>query len=514
MKPLASNQRYGFPMIRSLCATLLFCMGSGLAALGQDAKIVSRPLTPQEIKTYELPATTQVSGGLYNVGVGGVIYLEAQVPAGTVVNDISWTLDSTPQGSAAVLTESPLGETIPIYNPGDREVNSVAGRMMIVPDLIGQYTVTAVITTDGDPLTVSRNLAGGTYAGVGEPGLAFHDPPQCALCHADKYAGWKTTNHSQALTYEIDGLGSDHFAEYCIKCHSLGYDTSPLADNGGFDDIARLVEWTFPETLEPGNWDAMHDDLKAVSNVQCESCHGAGSAHSRSGGNPELITVSTSSGDCGQCHDSEPYHTKNAQWNLSGHAVATRYPTGENRASCVKCHSGVGYIDFADGLAQDEFRTEYEAIVCATCHDPHTSSDEGHQLRVPGSIELVSGHMIEGGGKGRVCMSCHISRRDAVATVEQSTSSRIDPHRGPQTDMLAGRNAYEYGRMMPSSGHMFAVEDSCVTCHMHEVPGGHMAKNKAGEHTFKAVWDAEVHRRIMWTMSIIVGSCTQCHGPN
>jgi len=138
----------------SVLGALVCVVGGSVAA--QEAKIASRPLTPQEIKDLALPADTQTSGGLYNVGLGQPLYLEAQVPSGTVVMSVDWSLGAVPQGSSAMLAASILAPTVPIYNPGDREVNIVAGRMTLVPDVVGHYTVNATVNTDGDPIMLSR----------------------------------------------------------------------------------------------------------------------------------------------------------------------------------------------------------------------------------------------------------------------------------------------------------------------------------------------------------------------
>lgn len=494
----------------NLCFALALA-GIALPGLAQDSKIVSRPLTPDNITDYALPANTQTAGGFYNVGLGQPMYLEVQVPVTAVVSGVEWTLTSRPAGSAASLAASPLGPEVPVYNPGDRAVNKVVSRRVLVPDVLGQYQLDVTIVTATGTVQVSKVVTGAEFAAVGEPGLEFNDPPQCALCHSDKVLTWQGTAHATAMTRQIDGHGSSGFAQHCLKCHNLGYDPTTGAVNGGFDDVATAVGWTFPPALTNGNWAAMPAALKEVSNVQCENCHGAGSQHSRSGGNPAFITLSTSSGDCGQCHEAPPYHSKNIQWNESRHAVATRYPTGESRSACVRCHSGVGFIDFADGLPQNQLRTDYEAVVCATCHDPHDATNP-HQLRQIPGVTLQNGFVVTGGGSGRICMNCHTSRRNG-ATYPDTTpgSGSFGPHHGPQTDMLAGKNAYEYGRVLPSSAHMSAVQNSCTTCHMQMVATGDPAKNHAGEHTFKIAWDAgtpEIHGDDV----PLLGACQQCHG--
>lgn len=487
-------------------ALLLIAWGS-VSAEAQDAKIVARPLTELNISDLGLPEDTQTSGGLFNVGLGQPVYLEAQVPTDTEVMSVEWSLAAKPDGSTAELAESPLGLEVPIYNPGDREVNKVASRMVLVPDVLGHYTVNATVVTSEGELQLSHFVTGATYVGVGELGLHF--PVQCAQCHADKAMSWAGTRHATAMTRKIDGIGVSHFVEHCLKCHNVGYDTTPAADNGGFDDIARLVDWMMPETLQPGNWDAMPEELKNVSNVQCENCHGAGSEHIKNLGDPDFITVNTSSGDCGQCHEAPPYHTKNLQWNQSRHAIATRYPTGENRSACVGCHSGIGFIDRIDGVPEAERRTQYEAIVCAACHDPHDATNP-HQLRKVDGVTLMNGVQVTGGGNGRVCMNCHISRNNGPEYAEEY-HGHFGPHHGPQTDMLAGTNAIEYNRNIPSSGHLFAVPDTCATCHMQELASDNPAKNMAGEHTYKPVWDAGTPDDPSDDVDQ-VGVCQNCHG--
>lgn len=496
--------------LQSLCMALLLG-GAAAPAFAQSSKIVSRPLTPYEISTNGLPATTQTAGGFHNTGLGMPLYLEVQVPTNVTVTAVDWQLPTRPGTSAAALGPSPLGPEIPVYNPGDRTVNKAVSRRVLVPDVLGQYQVTAAVTTSTGVTNLTFAVTGAEFAKVGEPGLEFNDPPQCALCHSSTTLEWQGTAHATAMTRKIDGVGVSSFGEYCYKCHNLGYDKTPGAVNGGFDDVMASTGWTPPATPQPGNWAAMPEALKNVSNVQCENCHGAGSQHSRSGGNPAFITMSTSSGDCGQCHESPPYHTKNVQWNQSRHAVATRYPTGESRAACVGCHSGVGFIDRVDGLPEGQRRTEYEAIVCASCHDPHNATNPS-QLRKLDNITLANGAVITDGGNGRICMNCHMSRRNGATYPDNTTgSANFGPHYGTETDMLAGKNAYEYGRYIPSSAHQTAVKDSCVTCHMQTPITGDPAKNKAGEHTFKARWDGGTPSDGGDDVSLLA-ACQQCHG--
>src|ERR1035438_5830875 len=96
---------------------------TGVATTAVDAQInlqgqlVLRPLTAGDITTYQLPATTDRSGGLTTVGIGQAVYLDAEVniaePASDI-NGVTWTLTSKPSGSKASITDSPLGSNVPV----------------------------------------------------------------------------------------------------------------------------------------------------------------------------------------------------------------------------------------------------------------------------------------------------------------------------------------------------------------------------------------------------------------
>jgi len=494
------------PKSKSLLTVLITAVLLMSFSISQAQKIDARALTIKEIHDYELPEDTQTSGGLLTVGIDEAVYLEAQVPTGTVVSGVAWSVDSAPEGSTAALQESPILDSMPIFSPGDRTVAEVADRQMFVPDVDGQYMIKAVVTTADGPLELEALVTGARYVGSGIVDGASPVYPECALCHPGNAVGYAETGHATFLQEAIDGIKSSHYNEGCIGCHALGL--NPSAENGSFFDVANQVGWTFPEVLEEGNWDAMPDELKAKANIQCEHCHGPGSEHH---GIKSATSVSLNSGDCAQCHDDEPYHVKNLQWNLSRHAVATRYPTGENRGSCVRCHSGIGFIEEIDGVAEKS--TDYEAIVCAACHDPHSAENE-HQVRTLADVTLENDHVVTEGGTGKLCMNCHKARRNAVEYVQGNVSSHYGPHYGIQGDLFNGTNAIEYDGKVSggASAHLYATENACATCHMQGTASSDPFNNMAGGHTFKMAWDNDTpddhHDDVPLT-----AVCVDCHGP-
>jgi Doubled CXXCH motif (Paired_CXXCH_1)/Cytochrome c554 and c-prime len=524
-----------------LMAVVLMAIGAAMtvqaAAPALQGQVTLRPLTPSEIKDYALTGA-QGASGLSTVGKGQPAYLEALVNNAVTNSDITnivWTLTVRPAGSAAALAASPLGTNVPTYKMADRYNNSgaavykVAGRTLLRPDVTGLYTVTVSIRSASSGSTnLTQNITAGTYVGVNT----------CALCHSggalapDKYTSWSQTPHATFFTRAIDGLESDHYGKNCISCHTVGYDTNTAAVNGGFDDVATQVGWTFPTNLIAGNWAAMPASLKNLGNIQCENCHGAGSEHAigeltapLSPAAKAAIAVTFDAGNCAQCHDSKNNHVKSAEWNNSLHARVTRTPSGgANRAQCARCHTGGGFAQYADTLGTTNIYTivgadtTYTALTCATCHNPHDAANP-HQLRAGPNIKLGDGTTVTNAGAGGFCMNCHQSRNGSVSNsivkfpLGQQTwlgGSAFGVHDNPAGDMLEGVNGWTYGLDIPSSAHRFAVTDTCAGCHMND----HYSTNSAspafthvGGHSFNMSWSDGTNTYEN------VEACAKCHGP-
>lgn len=494
MKMMTSVRRTRRKLMAFAAAvTLAGVVGSAQA---QNVRIVYRPLTPQEIKTYGMTNTTQKSGGAHNAALGTPVYLECLVQStGAQPVAVNWTLMTSPPGSVATLQPSPLPTNMPSFDGGDRINLAVAGRTMLKPDVASSYNFPASrleeykIRTDvvftNKTMSYTNLVYGTTYLG-GKHYL-------CVLCHADKQANFDLTPHAGAFTRAITGESTDHFQSYCISCHVVGYDTTPGAVNGGFDDVATQVGWTFPGTSSPTNWTGMNTNLQLKSNVQCESCHGGASAHMLSGGGTNAIDVSLSAGTCGVCHDSLPHHVKVNEWGMSRHSTGYVFRFS---GACLPCHSSKGFIETWDPYYLSTNKvprgTEQEGITCTACHDPH-SPGMGRQLRAITTAKLSNGVVITSAeaGMGVLCMNCHHARQRADTYVTNIPSGNFGPHHSTQADLLAGENAIEYGMNMPSSRHMQAVTNSCLGCHMQMVAGTSFsnALNKVGGHTFRLIYN-------------------------
>lgn len=97
----------------------------------------------------------------------------------------------------------------------------------------------------------------------------------CADCHPDIVEGWKTTPHAHAFaTLKKQGEEKQQ-VQGCVQCHVVAMDA-----DGGFIDMDLTPE---------------------LKDVQCESCHGPGLAHTQSE-DPKDIIGKPGEDNCRTCH--------------------------------------------------------------------------------------------------------------------------------------------------------------------------------------------------------------------
>lgn len=471
-------------------AILAFCVLPATAFAQPVAQIVVEDWSPWELQL--AGRTTPPSTGLSVVGNGELVYLLGKEAGDSTVTSYTWTLVSQPTGSTVDLDSSNTERTT------------------FRPDVVGDYEVQLDISTDAGPATVTETITAAEYVGAGVYGSFAAG--QCAGCHPGTAETWLETGHSDFLARQLDG-GEDpattHYNEDCISCHTVGWDTTAV--NGGFDDVAAAAGWTFPDTLIPGNWTNMlinYPSVAAKANIQCESCHGPGSQHKGTG----PIQYTLDEGLCGRCHEDGHYHRRNTMWKNSVHNTGSTWRNANRagREGCADCHSGWGFVARIDVASNLDQKLGPQPLTCAACHDPHWNemiAGEGqHQVRDQDAVTLGDGTVITKGGRGRLCMNCHIGRVDAIEYA-QTVQGHFGPHHSNQADMLFGTNVITWGMVVPNSTHKDALANTCVDCHMFETPAdGEVGHDVIGDHTFavRAVIDgAQVDN---------VAACARCHG--
>ena len=100
----------------------------------------------------------------------------------------------------------------------------------------------------------------------------------CRECHADAYAFWKTTPHANAYA-KLEKVNKQ-FSLDCVGCHVVGWQRA--------SGPCRIDK---PKAL-------------GLADVQCESCHGAGSLHVVDPPD-HLEDVDVPQSRCMQCHEAE-----------------------------------------------------------------------------------------------------------------------------------------------------------------------------------------------------------------
>lgn len=213
---------------------------------------------------------------------------------------------------------------------------------------------------------------------------------------------------------------------------------------------------------------------------------------------------------CLVCHTAENMGNIHTAFNETKHVTGSSWARG-NSASCGRCHSSDGYIEFARS-GEEIAAAVSTPVTCQTCHGDHSSLEDGigaPMRDVPSPVVSVA---IEGATydyeAGNTCATCHQARRDAASyygsedatydrtftgddiavyqhaavgpngTIElvgdtlfvtfdvpstyvYTNSTHAGPHHGPQANVIAADIGSSPGTAFEQAHH------NCVNCHMH-----------------------------------------------
>jgi len=482
-----------------VCCFLAFM---SMETMAQAVKLTVVPMSPGKLAAIGKSANMATTGlKVFGKGARAYVYADTTGSGATAVTSFAWSFVSRPTSSNAVMDSL------------SKQSSSFTA------DSTGTYIVKVSVNggavSDQDTFWVSTYLGNPNTSGL-----------SCGTCHSSNNTGWQTTDH--ALIYkqgimgqlEVNAFGQGTYSASCWKCHTTGYDLT--ANNGNFGYAAHSLGWdttAFKGKTKSGtsylinNGDTSiynvmarsYAPLVSVSTIGCESCHGPGKDHN---GDISKIGRSLDAGVCQSCHDAPPRHVSGTYWAMSDHATMPLAGKDAVSASCFPCHSGSAFVKWvSDGkpASDPNWSAASDAsypITCSVCHDPHSAANP-NQLRTVSVDTLKNGFHIQSGGVGQLCMNCHRSRNNVATKVTSNApyygfSSHYGPHGNPQTDMLMGQNAYQYGdsSLTGLTTHT-GVADACVTCHM---PGG--------DHTLTmqdTAGTGVMHDR--------VDACKTCHGP-
>lgn len=475
----------------------------------------------------EISATSR-STGLKNVPVGKPIYMVAPEQ-----ETYEWVLSTKPGKSSAVLNEST--NRIPNFTP----------------DIEGNYVVEEKISVS------NIEIHAGTFVGVGS--ITFDalgkkaELPSCSVCHKFIHQSWQETHHSFALTNKYNGFLTDgetpfpFFREFCVKCHTTGFDRAKTANNGGFDDEALKEGWTFPLADQEGNVNPENFNNLLVnfpktaqkSQVQCEMCHGPGSKpHVFEKSNIDRTLHPTT---CGQCHAYVPFRNRYVEWLGSAHARSVRMgsnfaagipagvtPDNPVNGCGVHCHTVEGFLNFRvkggkpDPNMYAGRRNDAVPVSCILCHHPMNNFgnadsdgnilDDGRkQLRFYGKTTIPKWNEDEtevinvevDAGPAAICTKCHLHNmylKDYAGNVKPEPVPFKVGEGNPihqQAQVYFGIGASEYAPdefglgEYPKPTHVTAFRETfdepeyCVHCHMFRYDTRDEQFGKLGSHTWE-----------------------------
>lgn len=301
----------------------------------------------------------------------------------------------------------------------------------------------------------------------------------CGNCHIGQQSEWENTAHAGAYATLASAPGAQPF---CFSCHTVNERGNALTG--------------------PAGWDVIQDE--AYQDVQCESCHGPGFAHSENPDNANNVPLASikvaidGENNCAECHNGA-HHPFVDEWATSRHSVPNSQASV--RAECVGCHTAQGaFAAWGITAAFKEAAApvgQHEAIVCAVCHDPHG----GRNGLEPGSGEGGPGSII---GQLRfpidvpsqeqnLCVKCHHKR----AEPETESATIRGPH-SPEGPLLLGEGAGWFPPdFKPEIAKILGTHGSsgnpklCATCHVaafeiNDEQTGDFVVRSVG-HSFKAI---------------------------
>ncbi len=274
----------------------------------------------------------------------------------------------------------------------------------------------------------------------------------CGNCHIGMQARWANTKHASAWA---DLQASGHASASCNKCH-----TTNGATNGAADTTA-------------GYFKVGTDSKPLYQDVQCESCHGAGSVHALSPDStqplPDIAVDTGLNTGCGTCHSGghDPFVE---EWRSSTHGAPNSHATS---ASCLGCHNGNVALARIQPSVNFTNRNSSTApavgVTCEVCHDPHGSPNPAQLTRPLNTLDTLT----------NLCMSCHYRRSQPDST--STAGSRNSPH-APQALLVTGAAGWQpagftwSADQQPTHDNPTANPRLCAACHVN----GFSGKNDAG----------------------------------
>jgi hypothetical protein len=203
----------------------------------------------------------------------------------------------------------------------------------------------------------------------------------------------------------------------CGACHTTGY--SPRGNQDGLPGV--IGTWA-----EPG--------------VQCEACHGPGSAHASHPASNQM-RVDRDSAACGECHyQGVPEEVEVSEGFISHHEGYEELFRGKHATlDCVECHDPhVGVVQLLEADAEQTTRVE-----CQNCHYQQANNFK---------LDLHT----------RDCVTCHMPRitKNAVADPDLFTGDKRTHAMSINPNLIA-----QFNEEGTQSSPEISLNFACRQCH-------------------------------------------------
>ncbi len=313
------------------------------------------------------------------------------------------------------------------------------------------------------------------------------DNSLCLACHHDFFgltAGDVGTNPTAVRTAVLRHMGEEavmRLVSYdpegtgvgrCSTCHMPKTASSAIRKAVG----AGLQEGDIHNHAFNIIWPSVNyikDAAGAVKidNTMVSSCYQSGGCHNNQAGTSGFVRTVD-------------------EWSRSSHADFTGEPfrhwdvDGAIPASCARCHSKYGYIDYLPDRVVNSAAKLGSKISCAVCHTDDGDGTTRFARRTSGdaldSVVFPSGAGLSLGNASNMCMVCHQGRASKVQVDTAIANDPIDNsinnltfiniHYFAASATLLGTEAkggYEYDNQV-YEGRLVHVpaRDTCIECHM------------------------------------------------
>ncbi|HZW37197.1 MAG TPA: hypothetical protein VFF01_09655, partial [Candidatus Deferrimicrobiaceae bacterium] len=313
------------------------------------------------------------------------------------------------------------------------------------------------------------------------------DNSLCLACHHDFFgltAGDARTNPSAVRTAVLRHMGGEAvmgLVAYdpagtgvgrCSTCHMPKTSSSAIrtAVGNGLQE-GDIHNHTFNIVWPGVNYIKDAAGNLKIDNTMVSSCYQSGACHNNNPGAANFVSEID-------------------EWSRSTHSDFTSEPLrhfdadGSIPASCARCHSKFGYIDYvADGVVNASAKLG-SVISCAACHTDDGDGTTRFDRRTAGgpldNVIFPSGAGATLGNASNLCMICHQGRASKVQVDTAIANDPIDNsinnltfvniHYFATAASLFGtevKGGYEYGdNVYAGRFEHIPARDTCIECHM------------------------------------------------